>query len=84
VTASVREDAMRVALLENGVADVFSMVPTPTVMVLVSERFETEVTGTRVTEMELMNQLRKAGLKVIEPGQSKLIELRQQLSNSER
>jgi hypothetical protein len=79
VTADLRSNAMRVALLENSIGNVFSVVQKPTVMILVRERFETRVSGTRTVEMILAKMLREKGFKVIEPEQKKLIDLRNRL-----
>lgn len=76
VSAKIRRNAMNVALLENGIGDIFAMVAKPTVMVLVLERLETRTRGTRATETVLVKLLREKGFKVIDPQQRKLIELR--------
>lgn len=76
-TASVRADALTLALLEAGVIDAFrARSAPPTVMVLVKERFETRVTGTRASEAALQKLLQQKALRVIEPQQKKLLELR--------
>jgi hypothetical protein len=79
VTANLRSNAMKVALLENGIGNVFSVVQKPTVMILVRERFETRVSGTRTVEMKLVKMLRERGFTVIDPEQKKLIDLRNRL-----
>lgn len=79
VNADVRANAMSVALLEEGIGDVFTIGPKPTVMVLVRERFETRVSGTRMTETVLIKQLRDKGITVTDPEQKKLVDLRNRL-----
>jgi len=80
-TATVRADALTLALLENGVTDLFrALSPPPTVMVLVKERFETRVTGTRAAEAALNKLLQQKELRVIEPEQKKLVELRDRVA----
>jgi len=79
VTAGMLKSAMKVALVENGVDDALSMEQMPTVMVLISERCETRVSGTRTAETRLVNLLQEKGFRVIDSGQKKLIDLRNRL-----
>jgi len=79
VTARMLKSAMKVALVENGIGNVLSKEPMPSVMVLISERFETRVSGTRTAETRLVNLLQEKGFRVIDPGQKKLIDLRSRL-----
>ena len=79
VTANMLKNAMKVALVENGIGNVLSKEPMPTVMVLISERFETRVSGTHTAETRLVNLLQEKGFKVIDPEQKKLIDLRNRL-----
>jgi len=79
VTASVLEDAMKVALVENSIEDTLSVCEKPTVMILVKERFETRLTGTRSVEAVLVNMLQKMEFSVIDPDQKQLNDLRKQV-----
>jgi hypothetical protein len=76
VTASVLEDAMKVALVENGIEDTLSVCEKPTVMILVKERFETRLTGTHSVETVLVHMFQKMGFSVIDPDQKQLNDLR--------
>ncbi|HPO11915.1 MAG TPA: hypothetical protein PLI09_00605 [Candidatus Hydrogenedentes bacterium] len=77
--ADVRQDSVDATLVEKGLCDVFSAEPKPTVMILVSERFETRVTGTRTAETALAKAFQDKGLKVVDPEQRKLLDLRNKL-----
>lgn len=80
-TGKVRSGALALAMVEYGVTDVFqALASPPTLMVLVKERFETRVAGTRAAEAALVRLLRAKDLRVIDPEQSKLLELRERLA----
>lgn len=75
-TADVREDSVTATLIEKGLCDIFAAEPIPTVMVLVAERFETRVAGTRTTEAALIKILQEKGLKVVDAEQRKALDMR--------
>lgn len=79
VSARVRKGAINAALLEQGIGDPLALVPKPTVMVLIRERFETRVSGTRACETTVINLLQDKGFTVIDPEQKKVLDLRNQL-----
>jgi hypothetical protein len=80
-TATVRANTLTLALLENGIGDVFSArQPRPTMIALVKERFETRVTGTGAAEATLVKLLQQRGIRVLDPEQTKLIELRKRVA----
>jgi len=79
VAAKVRKSSVNAALAEKGIRDASEGALQPTVMVLVRERFETRVSGTRTAETLLINDLQAAGFKVVDPEQKKLIDLRNKL-----
>ncbi|MCP4625681.1 MAG: hypothetical protein GY850_19505 [bacterium] len=78
-TAKVRKNAINAVVVEEGIGDIFKMGPKPTVMVLIRERFETRVAGTRTAETELIKIFQAKGFKVIDPEQKKLVDLRNRL-----
>jgi hypothetical protein len=77
--ADVRKNALTAALVEQRIVDPLSAAPKPSVMALIRERFETRVSGTRVTEITILKALEKRGFKIIDPEQKKLIDLRNRL-----
>ena len=79
VSANIRKNAMKVALIENKIGNVLSMTSKPSVMVMVRERFETRISGTRTVETILVNMLQEKGFRVVDPEQRKLIDLRNRL-----
>jgi hypothetical protein len=79
VNTNILKDAVKIALVENRIVNMLSKEPMPTVMILISERFETRVSGTRTAETILINLLQEKGFKVIDPYQKKLIDLRNRL-----
>lgn len=76
LSALVRADAIRVGLLESGITGFTPSGPRPSIMVLMQERFDTRVSGTGLTTSEITSVLTERGIKVVDPEQKQLIDLR--------
>jgi hypothetical protein len=77
VVAEVRQAALKSALVEAGIVEPLSLADKPKVMVLIKERFDSRVSGTRYCETQLARQLQQKGFKVVDADQKKLLEQRE-------
>jgi len=75
--ADVRAASLKAALVEQGFIEPVALADKPRVLVLIRERFDTRITGTRYCETQLARDLQQKGFKVVDADQKQILELRE-------